>query len=320
MPTNGYGSSNSSASSPLPDMAKTDIWMPLFIADYLADTQHLTRDEHGGYFLLLMAYWRNAGPLPDDDKRLAAIVKASAREWKQMRHVMAEFFVVSEGKWSHKRADAELKDAAENAAKHAKRARNAAEKRWGKQCSDDATSNATSIPTSNASAHACTMLEQCPSPSPTPNNTLTESGDTATTVAPPPGQPPADAGHAPQKSQIAPDFAPDPPNRHTALSLSLDIESETARFVAHYTATGEWRANWQAQFRKWLLDSMQHNADRTRRQSGHNGSGGGLPWWSTDQTILAKGRELKLDPRPGESMAQFKGRVSEAIAHLEGHP
>lgn len=47
---------------------------------------------------------------------------------------------------------------------------------------------------------------------------------------------------------------------------------------------------------------------------------GGLPWWSTDQTILAKGRELKLDPRPGESMAQFKGRVSEAIAHLEGHP
>lgn len=305
-------------------MAKTDIWMPLFIADYLADTQHLTRDEHGGYFLLLMAYWRNAGPLPDDDKRLAAIVKASAREWKQLRAVMAEFFVVSEGKWAHKRADAELKEAAENALKHAERARKAAEKRWGKPCpeedSSNATSNATSIPPSNAGAHACTVLEQCPSPSPSPNNTLTERGDTATTVGPPPGQPPAVAGHAPPKSQIDPSFAPDPSNRATALSLKLDLESETARFVAHFSATGDWRANWQAQFRKWLLDSMQHAADRAKRQNGTNGSGGGLPWWSTDQSILAKGRELSLDPRPGESMAQFKGRVSEAIAHPEEHP
>jgi len=36
--------------------------------------------------------------------------------------------------------------------------------------------------------------------------------------------------------------------------------------VAHYTATGDWRANWQAQFRKWLLDSMQHQANAERRQ------------------------------------------------------
>lgn len=164
------------------------------------------------------------------------------------------------------------------------------------------------------------MLEQCPSPSPSPNNTLTERGDTATTVGPPPGQPPAVAGHAPPKSQIDPSFAPDPSNRATALSLKLDLESETARFVAHFSATGDWRANWQAQFRKWLLDSMQHAAERAKRQTGTNGSGGGLPWWSTDQSVLAKGRELSLDPRPGESMAQFKGRVSEAIAHPEEHP
>lgn len=141
-------------------MKQTDIWMPLYIADYLADTAHLTRDESGGYLHLIMAYWRNGGPLQDDDKRMAAITKSTQKEWKNLRVLMQEFFVVSDGKWTHKRIDAEMAKAQENNNKNKERAQKAAAARWGKE---DSLSNATSIPRA--------MPDECPSPSPSPSDT-----------------------------------------------------------------------------------------------------------------------------------------------------
>jgi uncharacterized protein YdaU (DUF1376 family) len=72
-------------------MSRTDTWMPLFIGDYMADTMHLTGPEHGAYLLLLMHSWR-AGPLPDDDRKLAAIARTDAPAWKRMAATMRDFF------------------------------------------------------------------------------------------------------------------------------------------------------------------------------------------------------------------------------------
>lgn len=38
-----------------------------------------------------------------------------------------------------------------------------------------------------------------------------------------------------------------------------------------------------------------------------------LAWWSSEPLIIAKGQELNLSPRPGESIHEFKGRVAEKI-------
>ena len=82
--------------------------MPLYVADYLADTGHLSTLEHGAYMLLIMHYWQKGG-LPDDDKRLASIARASLEQWSDMRSAMAEFF---DNGWKHARIDEELENAA----------------------------------------------------------------------------------------------------------------------------------------------------------------------------------------------------------------
>jgi uncharacterized protein YdaU (DUF1376 family) len=140
-------------------MQKTDIWMPLYIGDYLADTSRLTTEQHGAYLLLLMDYWRS-GRLPDNDQVLAQITKLSPDAWSNARAMLEQFFSIEGGSWIHKRVEQELAQAVDNKAKNHQRAVDAANARWKKQ-----ENNATS----NANSNAQAMLKQCPSPSPSPS-------------------------------------------------------------------------------------------------------------------------------------------------------
>lgn len=149
---------------------KTDAWMPLWIGDYMADTAHLSRDEHGGYLLLLFAYWRSGGALPDDDKRLANIAKATPAEWKKLRSVLVEFFIVAGGVWTSKRMERELNDARHRSEKAHNKAKLAAEARWNHE-QKDSSSNAPSMPQASSEHARSTpqaMHKECPSPSPSP--------------------------------------------------------------------------------------------------------------------------------------------------------
>ncbi|MBX9824904.1 MAG: DUF1376 domain-containing protein [Xanthobacteraceae bacterium] len=107
-------------------------WMPLYIADYLADTAHLRALQSGAYLHLVMHYWMR-GSLPDDDGQLAAIAKLSAEEWADNRAVLRAFF--GHG-WRHKRIDAELRHSEEISAGNRSKARKAANIRWGRVRTD----------------------------------------------------------------------------------------------------------------------------------------------------------------------------------------
>ena len=134
-------------------MSKVDLWMPIYIGDYLSATSRLTTEQHGAYLLLIMDYWKN-GPLPDDHSVLAQITRMSNDAWSNASSIVLAFFKHEGKHYHHKRIDAELALAATKKERRVARAKSGAAKRWGNDAS------------SNASSNQNELLEQCTSPSP----------------------------------------------------------------------------------------------------------------------------------------------------------
>ena len=77
--------------------------MPMYWDAYLADTTHLTTEEHGAYMLLLGAMWRRDGWVPDDDKDNARILRLTPAKWKRIKERLSEFLLFADGKVSQKK-------------------------------------------------------------------------------------------------------------------------------------------------------------------------------------------------------------------------
>ena len=141
---------------------KTDIWMPIFIGDYLSATSRLTTQQHGAYFLLLMDYWKNGRP-PDDDEVLAQITKMTPDAWGNARRILLAYFQIEDGHWVQKRIEKELIDSKTRKETAVAKAKAGASARWKKE--NDASSIAQAIPDTMLDP----MLENASSPSPSPS-------------------------------------------------------------------------------------------------------------------------------------------------------
>ncbi|WP_417459271.1 YdaU family protein [Kordiimonas sp.] len=93
--------------------------LPLFTDAYLADTRHLTAEEHGAYLLLLMCAWRTRGcALKDCDRTLARTVGVTRARWRKLRPVLTEFFTVEAGLWQQKKLSEVYRGVEERVAKN----------------------------------------------------------------------------------------------------------------------------------------------------------------------------------------------------------
>ena len=133
--------------------SKVDIWMPLYVADYLSATSRLTTEQHGAYLLILMDYWKN-GPPPDNDQVLAQITRMPLDAWGKARGMLQPFFDVQNEHWLHHRVNHEMVKANHNKAINIERGKKGAEARWQK--------NSLSI------VEVCSTDSTSPSPSPSP--------------------------------------------------------------------------------------------------------------------------------------------------------
>lgn len=86
-------------------------YMPLYVADYVGDTQHLSTEQHGAYLLLLMALWRAGGRLPNDQVKIARIVRLSPSKWSRIADDVMAFFTADEDGITQKRLAAEIEKA-----------------------------------------------------------------------------------------------------------------------------------------------------------------------------------------------------------------
>ena len=81
-------------------------YMQLYIADYLADTMHLSAEEHGAYLLLMFNYWQTGKPIPKN--RLAKIARLTNARWADVEPSLQEFFCDNGEEWVHLRIEEDL--------------------------------------------------------------------------------------------------------------------------------------------------------------------------------------------------------------------
>jgi len=112
--------------------------MPFYVGDYLADTNHLSTEQHGAYVLLILHYWRTGKPLPLDPAQLARIARLSLAKWKKSAQILEAFFEKTDAGFRQKRVEDEMAQAIE---KYNKRAE--AGRRGGQAKAKQKSSNAT---------------------------------------------------------------------------------------------------------------------------------------------------------------------------------
>jgi len=167
---------------------KVDIFMPMFVADYLADTTDLSTEEHGAYLLLMFTAWRSDGVLPNDPRRLARIAKVPFERWPDIWEAIGRFFSVTGAAVSQGRLVKELARARAHKEAAIERGKRGAAAKAAKKA-DDSTGEGTGAQEQGESkqrASSARSQEQGNSPPSPPQGSLSLPGSGSASANPDP--------------------------------------------------------------------------------------------------------------------------------------
>lgn len=107
--------------------------MPFLVDKYLADTGHLSLEEHGAYCVLLFNMWKNGGSLADNDANLSRLLGVTPKAWKRLKERLAPFMECYGGQITQKRLQKQWNYAVEHSKQAKEKASFAAKRRWEKE-------------------------------------------------------------------------------------------------------------------------------------------------------------------------------------------
>jgi uncharacterized protein YdaU (DUF1376 family) len=110
--------------------------MKFYVDAYMADTTHLTLEEHGAYLLLLMNMWRRNGALASDDAILARMLGLQPRAWHRLKPrlwpLLTEYGPEGAKMVTQKRLQVEWNKAVENVLRQSQKGKAGAKARFEK--------------------------------------------------------------------------------------------------------------------------------------------------------------------------------------------
>jgi len=160
---------------------KVDIFMPVFVGDYLRDTIDLSLEENGAYSRLLFTMWSRGGRLLNDPARLARIAGCELADWQRLWPILARFFTIEGNDITQKRLTKELEKARAQKLSAAENGRRGADARWKSDLRDG---SGMATPMANAMANGWQNDGSSPSPSESPPKQPAQSDPRAIPAAP----------------------------------------------------------------------------------------------------------------------------------------
>lgn len=105
------------------------IWMTVYGGDFLKATMSFNTQEVGAYFLIMLAYWTEKGPLKNSDEELSSIARLPLEQFLRVKLKLLKGFVIENDMLRNKEWDRNIAKALKQKRASSERGRKGAEAR-----------------------------------------------------------------------------------------------------------------------------------------------------------------------------------------------